>query len=178
MLVSKLAPALPIEFHDAALGFDSRDLQVRIEPEVRNDDLDLAEPSPTGVDLAGRVFEAVRGGLIGGVRACTGEPGHGVRGGLAGWKPGASPPRPIDRDVTEPPAVREAGKAGDPLPPRAACGLPVCDRASAADDDLTLCARRRRVHRGALGGARIFWTEDERLGQFVTTRLHSNHHGL
>ena len=136
-----------------------------IDPEVEDDDLDVAEPRPARVDLAGGVFEAVGGGVIGSIRVGAGEPGHGVRGGLPVREPGPVPPLAIDRDVAEPPAVLQPGKVGDPLPARASRRLPARDGSAAADDDPALVSGRSGVDGGALGGARVLGIEDQWLGQ-------------
>ena len=127
MLVAELVLALPVELHDAMLGFDRGDLEVGIDPEVDDDHLDVAEPRPARVDLAGGIFKAVGRRVVRGLHVDSGEPRHLVRGGLAVREPGAVPPSAVDRDVAEPPAVLELGKVGDPLPTRAALSLPTGD---------------------------------------------------
>ncbi len=69
--------------HDVMVRLDSGDLVVGIDPEVRDDDLDIAEHRPARIELAGSIFEAVGGGVIGCIRVGAGEPGDGVCGGLS-----------------------------------------------------------------------------------------------
>jgi hypothetical protein len=48
--------------HGVVVRFDSGDLEMRIDPEAQDDNLDIAEPRPARVDLAGCIFKAVGGG--------------------------------------------------------------------------------------------------------------------
>jgi hypothetical protein len=76
MFVGELVPARSVELHDAKIRFDSSDVEVGIDPEVKDNDLDITEPRPGRVDLARCVFEAVGGGVIGSARVSAGEHGH------------------------------------------------------------------------------------------------------
>ena len=177
MLVGELVLARPVELHDAPVGIDRGDLEVGIDPEVDDDDLDVAELRPARVDLAGGIFEAVGRGVVRGLRVGAGEPGHGVRGGLAVGEPGAVPPSAVDRDVAESPAVLQPGKVRDPLPARAALSLPARDEPPSADHGPALVAGRGGVNGRALGGARVLGGEDQGLGQLVAARVEQDDDG-